>query len=92
LCDFEDDLEATIARSKSCIYVGRITTKGRREFYFYADNEFDLKREVTGVLAKHPTYASQLGEKLDASWDHFLFTLLPGSNGMDQIARRKEQN
>jgi hypothetical protein len=92
LSDFEDDLEATIAKSKSCIYAGRITTKGRREFYFYVDNEFDLKREVSDVLGKHSTYSSQLGEKLDSSWDHYLLTLFPGSNGLDQIARRKAKN
>lgn len=92
LSDFEDDLEATLAKSKSCVYAGRITTKGRREFYFYVDNEFDLQREVSDVLGRHSTYSTQLGERLDSSWDHFRFTLLPGSNGLDQIARRKLQN
>jgi hypothetical protein len=91
LCDFEDDLEASIEQSGACVYVGRITTKGRREFYFYAEEKFDLNAGIAGVLAKHSTYAFQKGEKLDASWDHFLQTLLPGPNGLDQIAQRKAQ-
>jgi hypothetical protein len=91
LCDFEDDLEASITKSTSCMYVGRVTTKGRREFYFYVDNQFDLTREVDDVLEQHSTYDFQVGEKQDASWTHFLLTLLPGINGFNQIAERTAQ-
>ena len=91
LCDFEDDLEDALVPYESCEYVGRITTKGRREFYFYVSGEFDLENATNDVLAAHPEYSFQLGEKLDDAWNHYFSTLFPASNGMEQIERRKTQ-
>jgi hypothetical protein len=91
LCDFEDDLETALVPFKTCQYAGRITTKGRREFYFYVSREFDFQKAVDDVLTKHREYRFQLGEKLDVSMDHYFLTLLPGNNGRDQIERRRTE-
>jgi len=92
LCDFDDDLEASIVSSGSCIYAGRITSKGRREFYFYVADELDLTSKFDDVLRKHSQYAFQLGERRDESWNHLIFTLMPGPHGLDQIKRRKSHS
>lgn len=91
LCVFEDDLEDALASYDACEYVGRITTKGRREFYFYTDSDFDFKTAVNDVLVAHPEFSFQCGEKLDTTWGHYFSTLFPASNGMEQIERRKAQ-
>lgn len=89
LCNYEDDLEDALASYETCDYVGRITTTGRREFYFYVSNEFDLEKATDGVLTAHPEYRFQLGEKPDPSWAHYSSVLFPATNGMAQIESRK---
>ncbi|HEY1044361.1 MAG TPA: DUF695 domain-containing protein [Telluria sp.] len=85
LCRFEDDVEAALAKSGSGVYAGRITTCGRREFYFYITPGADLRADMAPVLSAHPEYAYQLGERPDAAWDHYRTTLSPGPRGLEQI-------
>ena len=88
LCDFEDELEGTLRKHKPSYYVGRITTQGRREFYFYVTNAMELKEAVNDLLEIHSEYSFQLGEKEDELWRHYFKTLLPGAGGMEQINKR----
>lgn len=91
LCGFEDDLEDAIGRHGLCRYVGRITTKGRREFYFYIPADADFKKIIDQVLRKHSEYLFQLGDKIDPSWDHYFTVLYPGENGLNQIKKRNPE-
>jgi hypothetical protein len=52
-------------------------------FYVY------LSGEVATVLSEHASFATQMGEKADPSWLHYIQTLLPGPYGLAQIERRK---
>jgi len=92
LCRYEDDLAALMNERGVGCYVGRITTGGRREFYFYIHAEVDFREIVEPVLEKHQDYLFQSGEKLDSSWSHYFDLLYPGENGMDQIVKRREKN
>lgn len=88
LCSFEDELEAVVRKNRPSYNVGRITTKGRREFYFYVRSDMEFNKTVDGLLENHSEYSFQLGEKLDGSWSHYLNTLLPGATGIEQIENR----
>jgi hypothetical protein len=89
LCDFEDELEGLIGRRSSSIYVGRITTLGRREFYFYVTKAFEFATLVNILLEARPEYSFQVGEKADEQWRHYFKTLLPGPGGWEQIKKRR---
>ncbi len=90
LCNFEDDLTASVNLHQSLQYAGRITTNGRREFYFYAQDDFDFESIVDDVLQRHEEYSFQLGEKVDPSWGHYFNTLFPGKDGLEQIEKSKQ--
>jgi hypothetical protein len=89
LCKYEDDLELTLAEHEDCLYVGRITTNGMRQFYFFITPEADFKAIVDDVLKKHQDYMYQIGQKDDAAWNQYLRLLVPGEHGWDQINRRR---
>lgn len=88
LCNFEDELEDTISKHKPSHYAGRITTQGRREFYFYVASATEFKEVMDDLLEAHPEYSFQYGEKPDDLWSHYFNTLLPGARGFEQIIKR----
>lgn len=47
------------------VYAGRITTQGRREFYFYVSREFDFPGTLKQFVGEDTTYLFQTGEKYD---------------------------
>ena len=70
------------------IFAGRITTAGRREFYFYtAEPERSLAAISKGMTA-HPGYRFDAGSRLDPSWSHYLASLYPTSEDMLRIRNR----
>ena len=54
-----DAVEATTAR-----YVGRITSNGRREFYFYTDNPQEFRDAATAAMGSAPDYQFEITEVL----------------------------
>lgn len=90
LCGFEDHLERLVPRD-TCVYAGRITRLGRREFYLYAHSGFDIHALAAQVLAECPDYVFQAGEQPDPEWGHYVNTLLPGEHGLAQIAARSRE-
>lgn len=83
----EDDLVIYLSGSRT-EYVGRITTQGRREFYFYIPEETSVKDFFRGFVGEEPKFLYQVGEKADPNWNHYLDVLYPGPNGLVQIERR----
>jgi hypothetical protein len=87
LCAYEDDINENIDGSKTK-YVGRVTTKGMRQFYFYTSNfelfEIDLGR----VVASNTEYLYQTGSKDDPEWSQYDNVIYPGKYGLEQIASR----
>ena len=91
LCEYEDDLEDAINHYGLSHYVGRITTCGMRQFYFYIPATADFKEIVDEVLSKHQSYLFQLGEKPDPTWSQYFDLLYPGENGLEQIRKRRAE-
>ena len=91
LCRYEEDVELAISRHDTCLYVGRITTNGMRQFYFFITPDADFSAIIDEVLRKHRDYLYQVGQKPDASWGQYLHLLLPGENDWDQIRRRRAE-
>ena len=71
------------------VYAGRITTQGRREFYFYVGDGFDFEKAIQESFASSEIYQYQTGQKSDPTWAHYLNLLYPGENGLKQIEESK---
>jgi uncharacterized protein (TIGR01619 family) len=75
-----DALEQTTAK-----YVGRITTDGRREFYFYADDPDEFRTVVSNAMGLTPEYKFEVDDADDEAWEHYSNVLYPSPEDFQQI-------
>ena len=87
LCSYEDDIFHAIAEMNDVHYVGRITTQGMRQFYFYTSADLELDKSLDVVVAKYSDYLYQFGSKPDQNWTQYLELLYPGPQRMEQIEK-----
>ena len=73
----EDNLVDIIANQLKAIYVGRLTSDGKRQLYFYLGDIADYEKTVVQSMLKFPTYKFGFGTKEDAEWDGYLNFLYP---------------
>ncbi len=88
LFEIEDFLQATVANQTEGAFVGRITTSGRREFYFYAPSSHGFDVAMNAVPAKFPAYSIDYGDQDDSEWSQYLNVLYPGPEELQLIRNR----
>jgi len=89
LAKIEDKLaERTLAQCDA-IQVGRITTDGRREFYFYGSHSRAFPSEVAQAMGEFPDYQFDLGDQLDARWKQYLEVLFPPDEVREKMENLK---
>jgi uncharacterized protein (TIGR01619 family) len=86
LYKIEDALTPCLARVCEALLCGRITTEGRREFYFYGETKEGFRRAAEDALAGFEGYKSELGEREDSSWGQYLNVLYPSPEDLERIA------
>lgn len=84
----EAALNQTLAESHQAEPVGRITTAGRREFYFYAAHAEDLAAAVAQALHAHGGYHADTGNKHDPDWKLYRDVLYPTPEDQQRIHNR----
>lgn len=84
LLQIEDALIPAVTH-ETCVFVGRCTTDGQREFFFYMDNAKGLEERVEAVMAKFDEYPWDIGLVEEAAWDTYFDFLYPDDQGMDTI-------
>jgi uncharacterized protein (TIGR01619 family) len=85
LYSIEDALSTQLEKSCGSVVAGRITTCGRREFYFYGATSDRFEAAVAQTLAAFPTYKYDLGHQLEADWNQYLNVLYPSPNDLEKI-------
>src|SRR5579862_4772711 len=88
LFEIEDALASAIARSCDAVICGVITTEGRREFYFYAENSDPFESVVSEVVRLFAGYKYDLGSQEDPFWSQYLNVLYPSEEQLERIANR----
>jgi len=86
LWTIENDLVGSIKEQAS--FVGRITTAGRREFYFYAEDVARCEETISHTLGKHAAYRFDIGSKRDELWSEYLDLLYPSPEDFQRIENR----
>lgn len=84
----EDALKPALARECDATLVGRITTCGRREFYFYAPSGDSLDATVAAAMAAFPEYTIESGENDDPEWNQYLDVLYPSPRDLQRMQNR----
>jgi uncharacterized protein (TIGR01619 family) len=65
---------------------GRITTEGRREFYFYGETKDGFHRAVKEAMNGFEGYSFDLGEQSDPLWEQYLNVLYPSPESLQRIS------
>lgn len=86
LYKIEDALTPSVAHHCQAILSGRITTEGRREFYFYAETKDGFRKAVKDALKDFQGYKYDVGEQEDPAWNQYLNVLYPSMEDLERIA------
>jgi hypothetical protein len=89
LCAIDDTVTETLREDFDAVFCGRITTAGRREFYYYAAHSAQLQAEVENALGRFRGYEFDCGSKTDPEWRQYLDVLYPSDENRQQIENRK---
>jgi uncharacterized protein (TIGR01619 family) len=84
----EDTVVTTMERKCSATFTGRITTDGRREFYFYALTRKDFDDAVRDATAPYNKYRFAFDAQLDPDWNQYLNVLYPSPEDLQRIQNR----
>ena len=88
LIKIEDKLTETLESKFNAILSGRITTDGRREFYFYGSHSDAFDSVVVDALALFPGYEFDSGFQKDPEWKQYLEVLYPSDENLQRIKNR----
>ena len=86
LFKIEDALNLCVSRSCRALPCGRITTEGRREFYFYGETKDGFREAVAVALIDFDGYRFDVGEQEDSLWEQYLNVLYPSPVDLQRIA------
>lgn len=89
LVSLEDSLSDRLASGDSTIYVGRNTSSGNRDFYFYTSNPEAFESLAREAMAGHPDYQFEVGGKPDPEWDVYFGFLYPSPADLQRIMNRR---
>lgn len=88
LVALEDDLEAR-AHANGAIYVGRLTTRGRRIFYLYSCDPKDAEAAVMDVMGRHSSYVLEVTHRPDPVWSTYFDFLYPSAADYQKMMNRR---
>jgi uncharacterized protein (TIGR01619 family) len=86
LYKIEDALNLSVFRACQAIPCGRITTEGRREFYFYGETKNGFRHAVETALTDFDGYRFDVGQQEDSVWEQYLNVLYPSPENLERIA------
>ena len=89
LYEVEDELFRCVAEGLIARYVGRTTSQGRREFYFYAKSAERLDAQIGVVQRKFPAYSIAATSQHDPGWNFYFDTLYPSDLDLQGIETRR---
>ena len=91
LIALEDDVTTAIERDGKSLYVGRNTSSGNRDFYFYTKNQ-SIERIFSAAMANWPNYRFQTGIRSDTDWSTYWHFLHPSPEDLQRMGNRDVVN
>ena len=88
LCEIEDKLNAAMTQSCQAMLAGRITTQGRREFYYYGPKPGEFQ-SAAEALRLFDGYEFDHGTQHDPQWHQYLNVLYPSPDDLRRILNRE---
>jgi hypothetical protein len=85
----EDSLEEAIANVSDTTYVGRNTSGGNRDFYFYTADPKAFAEAIEARMSAHPEYQFEIGSRSDPEWSVYCEFLYPSADDLQRIMNRR---
>jgi uncharacterized protein (TIGR01619 family) len=91
LIAIEDGLMKALAANNDAAarYVGRVTSQGHREFFFYTNAPTTWAEQVRVVMRAFPVYRFESDTYADAAWRTYFEFLAPTKREMQHIQNRR---
>ena len=89
LGDIEDALVEKIVSKHNAIYVGRLTSAGDRDLYFYFGDTTLYDKTISEVMVVYPKYQFDFGSKEDKEWSGYFDFLYPLPQQFQSIQNRR---
>ncbi|HAB52575.1 MAG TPA: DUF695 domain-containing protein [Ignavibacteriales bacterium] len=89
LGDIEDALVDKIISKHNSIYVGRLTSAGNRDLYFYFGDTMLYDKTISEVMVAYPRYQFDFGSKEDKEWGGYFNFLYPTPQQFQSIQNRR---
>lgn len=89
LVEIEDTFIDAVELTTGAVFVGRVTTCGRREFYFYAKSADGFEDTIAEAMEPFDSYEFETGVQEDDEWRQYQEVLLPGPEDSQQIFNRQ---
>jgi hypothetical protein len=85
----EDAMTDALTEGGAVLFVGRVTSAGWRQFFFYASDVSDWGERIGQFAAKHPTYTFDSGSREDPDWQSYFDFLRPSPVDRQRIENRR---
>ncbi|MBT1702290.1 DUF695 domain-containing protein [Chryseosolibacter indicus] len=89
LGDIEDQLAESMKVKHSATHVGRLTSDGNRDIYFYVSDITLVDKTISDVMLLYPKYSFDYGTKEDEKWSGYFDFLYPLPQQMQSIQNRR---
>lgn len=91
LTALEDHATPFVEAKGNAIYVGRNTSSGYRDLYFYARDLTTFEAAASAAMLAHPAYSYETDTKPDPAWRGYFDFLYPSPLSLQQMANRALQ-
>lgn len=85
----EDHLIPALTADNQAIFVGRNTTAGCRDFYFYLPNGKAWQQRVAQAMAAFPEYEYSADTREDRDWSTYFEFLYPSETDLQRMQNRR---
>jgi len=88
LCEIGDAVDNFVKDTKH-LFVGRNTSDGNRDFYFYTEKPDLLIKSLSGMMMPFADYKFETGQREDKDWETYKNFLYPDWKALQRIMNRR---
>lgn len=85
----EDRLKDFMVSKHKSTYVGRLTSDGSRDFYFYMGDTTLYEKTISESMVAFPNYIFDFGIKEDKKWEQYFNFIYPNPRQFQSIQNRR---
>jgi hypothetical protein len=85
----EDRVTAKVIQDGTAVFVGRNTSSGNRDFYFYVADPTKFEKAARAAMREFPAYTYETDARADQEWRTYFDFLYPSEIDFQRILNRR---